>query len=94
MDMKSIFTWASVAIQLVAALLWLYATVAKVDATKFSKENTIDGWEPAQIVNSANNSDVMATAELQTYWNRWAALATALGVAAMAIATALPNEAL
>jgi hypothetical protein len=92
MGIKSFLSWASVFVQLVAALLWYYATLAKVNAKRIAENNTVDGWQPEQIVSSDDGRDVLATAELQTYWNRWAAGVTGLGIAIMAVSTALPED--
>ena len=93
MTLTILLTWFSVATQGVAAILWFYATVAKVSAAEVEAEyQKIHGPTsgPAQI-EADDGSDVVATLQLQTKWNRWAAFATGLGVGLLAIASAIPE---
>jgi hypothetical protein len=78
--MKSCLLWASAVFGLVAALLWFYATIVKVDYRRTLKK---DGSpEPAitEDENGGREINVLETAKKQTYWNMWAALATGLSM--------------
>lgn len=94
MILKDVITWASVGVQGLAALLWFASTVVRVNATRVEEAyKKIHGPDsgPFQIV-SENGSDFIQTVKLQALWNRWAALATGVGIGLLAIATALPNS--
>ena len=95
MSTQSVITWLSVVVQSAAAGLWFYATVAKVSAADVEAEYQKThgpGSGPAQIVDEEDGSDIVATLQLQTKWNRWAAFTTGSGVLLMAIATAISKE--
>ena len=95
MHLQQIALWASVVVQGFAAGLWFYASAAKIDAKKAAKdyqERTGATWSPAQIVYE-DGTDFAASAQLQSVWNKRAALVTGLGVALSAIAAALPSGA-
>lgn len=91
MNLKDGLTWAAVAVQGVAAVLWLGSTFVKVSAEKIVAEYQKihgTGSGPAQIVGE-DGSDFYATVERQSQWNRWAALATGIGVGLQAAASAI-----
>jgi len=94
MHAKTICTWASVAIEALAAVLWLVSTIAKksyADVEREYQKTHGPGSGPGGIVGE-DGTDFCGTAQLQGKWNRWAALATALGVALQALGTALPDH--
>jgi hypothetical protein len=85
--------WASVAVQLGAAFLWIWSTKAKVKA-----EQVVEEWRrqgnsgtPALITDDDDN-EVTATAARQSQISGWAAVATALGIALQAVALALSSQ--
>jgi hypothetical protein len=90
-NVKDGLTWAAVAVQGVAALLWLGSTVVRVSAARVLAEHKkIYGPHsgPMQITGE-DGSDILATIERQSRWNRWAALTTGVGIGLQAVATAL-----
>ena len=91
---KDVVTWASVVVQGGAAVLWITSTLVKVKAADvladFQKTHGANSG-PSQIITDSGD-DFGATVERQCYWNKWAALATGLGVGLQAIATAIPTS--
>ncbi|MGN6363351.1 hypothetical protein [Asticcacaulis taihuensis] len=91
MSSKDGLTWAAIIVQIVAALLWLGSTIVKVSADKvltdYQKIHGADSG-PHQVANE-DGSDFYATVECQSKWNRYAALATGLGIGLQAVVTAL-----
>ena len=77
--MKDKLQCASALVGVIAALLWLIATLVYVRPRTRQSEA---GWDDAQI--TANDQDVIETARLQTWWNMWAALATGVAAALQA----------
>jgi hypothetical protein len=66
--------WGSVAFGLVAAGLWFYATVAKVE------DRSTGNWDnpPLTTTHKGRTIDILATAAKQTRLNSYAAAVTAL----------------
>ena len=83
--MKHMLYMASIVSGYIAALLWLYAS--QVKAVYHEKKNPQSGWTSGAIIE--DGYDVIETAKRQTWWNMWAALATALSVALQAISLAV-----
>ena len=79
-------TWASILTFAVAAVLWFGSTIVKVDQKRFEeKEVAADRkWLSAAIVEGGVN--FTETVKVQSKFNRWAALATGLGVLLQAVA--------
>jgi len=93
MSLKAIFSWASVAVGLLSALLWFGSTIVKVDHKRYVarlKAKDIEN-KGGHIIND-NGSNLDETLKLQSKWNCWAAAATAVAMAFQAIAIALPDE--
>ncbi len=78
--MKTLLTWAAAVFGIFAAILWFTATVVRLEHREVRDEA---GTFPAAIVRveGTRRIDVLATADRQTWWNMWAALAT--GIAAV-----------
>jgi hypothetical protein len=77
--MKNVLIWIGILFGLVAALLWFYSTIAKVD---YTPQTDRQGWTDAAItrIEGDRTIDVLSTADRQTKINKWAAIATALSV--------------
>lgn len=96
MILKSVMTWLAAAASAFAALLWWYAStreVMHVDLVE-GNEGYIPGSDAANRPRDKDGQriiDPLASAELQSYWNRWAAIAAAVAAGAQAIALALPG---
>jgi hypothetical protein len=81
MDLKAALTIGSAIFGGVAAALWFYASIVKVDYDP--NEVEADGWTSAAITKDEGKRrvDVLKTAEAQTQWNaRAAAAASAAAV--------------
>jgi hypothetical protein len=83
---KTALTWAAAFFSLAAAALWLKATIVSVTPDPKSQDAQItetfgDGRSPV---------DILATAKAQTYWNKWAAIATGIATICQAIALLIP----
>jgi hypothetical protein len=84
------FLCASVAVQAVAAALWIWSTRAKVKAAQVVDEYQRihgSGMSPALITDEGGN-EVNATAARQSEISGWAAIATGVGVALQGISSA------
>ena len=89
---KSILVWTSVVVQAAAAALWFWSartsvTTAEIERAVREVEGN-DAWLPGG--ESVDGVALGPTVMLAAKWNRWAALATGVGVALQAIATVLP----
>ena len=75
-QIKLVLGILAAAFGLVAAGLWIFASYQNVTPeTKSPFES--QGFLIANVDHDGRRSDVIATAARQTYWNGWAALATA-----------------
>ena len=84
--MKLVTNVLSAIFGIVAAFLWLKASLVKAPSTNKPDET---GWIPAQIV--ADGSDFVATAIRQSFWNKWAAGAASVAATFQAIGVTLPE---
>ena len=79
--MEGFLSLGVVAFSVAAAVFWSLAAFVWVNAATTNKPDK-DGWYPAQI--SSNGVDVVMTAQRQTFWNRFAAVAACLAAACQA----------
>ncbi len=79
---KTTMPWVSAISGIVAAVLWFLATVVKV---RHKRETSFD----ITCKDGGREIGVLATAEKQTTWNRWAALFTGLSMLAQAVSLML-----
>jgi hypothetical protein len=90
MSFAAMASWSAVIFGFVAAVLWFWATIVIVEAKDDEDDH---GWKNAAWVEvneeTGRQIDIHETAKAQTYWNRWAAAATAATALCQAIATAL-----
>jgi len=95
MQLKEIILYASVATQMAAAALWCASTVVKVSRTRAESEErnlNTDGYIEPALVDTANDSDVVASLKRQAQWSGWAALATSLGILLQVAATVMQHS--
>ncbi|MFA1722443.1 hypothetical protein [Xanthomonas campestris] len=85
--MKNLFTALAALAAIVAALLWYKASVAEVphDPDRPGDKSAV------VFYNGDHQWDVIRTAELQTKWNKRAALAASITAVLQAIALAIPG---
>ena len=80
-------------VQAIAAVLWLCSTLVTRSYADVEREyQKTHGPQsgPGGLIDE-RGADFAATFKRQGRWNRWAALATAIGVGLQALATALPE---
>ena len=82
--MKAPLTWAAALFALAAAVLWLKATIVRLEYRPVPDQH---GMFDAAIVRKEGSRqiDVLETAERQTLWNMWAAVATAASAVCQAV---------
>lgn len=80
--------WGAVVLGFIAAALWFWATVIKV---RTRDDPTTERWIDVDE-KTGFETDIYATAKAQTYWNRWAAGATAISMLCQALATAIAQH--
>jgi hypothetical protein len=73
--MQTALSWGVVFFSGLAGILWLAATIVWVSDKTTDKPGP-DGWYSAKIVDPDRGVDILATAERQVKWNRYAAAAT------------------
>ncbi|WP_146093375.1 hypothetical protein [Xanthomonas pisi] len=85
--MKNLFTALAALAAIVTALLWYKASVAEVphDPDRPGDKSAV------VFYNGDHRWDVIRTAELQTKWNKRAALAASITAVLQAIALAIPG---
>ena len=88
--MKALLTWAAVVFAMLAAVLWFMATKVRFEYREVEDET---GMFPAAITRMEGNRriDLLETAERQTWWNMWAALATAASAVCQGISLLIPH---
>ncbi len=77
---KTLFAWFSVVSAIIAALLWLGSTFARVPPSRVAdvSDDWADGPIEGPVEVEMNGIALNATAALQAHWNRWAAGASAV----------------
>lgn len=86
---KSLLVFVAAAFGLIAAVLWALASYQRVRHDP--KEVDEQGLHPFAIVETKGNVDVLKTADRQTRWNGWAALAASIAAAAQAASLLFPG---
>jgi hypothetical protein len=82
----AVATWSAVILGFAAAALWFWATKVEI----LNDENDHHNTRLVEVdVETGRTTDTRRTAMAQTYWNSWAAAATAASVLCQAVATAL-----
>lgn len=93
MTLEDYLTWGAIAMFGVSAFLWLASTLVKASAAKVKAAyKKAGGWGSPMQITDDDGSDFIATVRLQSLWNRWAALATAVALALQAAATLLNSN--
>ena len=82
----TVATWGAIIFGFAASALWFWATRVRVPAVE--NDRGPSRWVDVDE-RTGRKTDVHETASAQTYWNRWAAAATAASVLCQAVATAL-----
>ena len=81
MTCKTLLFWTSAVFGFIAAVLWMIASFRKVEFDPEVRDDA--GNYPGAIIASENGQrvDFLKTAESQTYWNGWAAIAASIAAA-------------
>jgi hypothetical protein len=77
--------WASAAVGFLAAILWFIASTVRVPY-KEPTDNRLREFSMTE-----DGVDILKTAKKQTWWNKWAALATCVSIALQAASLLCPN---
>lgn len=83
MTVEIALNWGTVLFGFLAAGLWFKSTITSVPPNPNSNEFVITETD------NGKETDVLATAARQVWWNRWAAAATGVAVLCQAIAMTL-----
>ena len=85
MELNIEINWAIAVFSFFAAICWLRAGFVKIsyidDGTSFSLSNEDD--------RTCEKTDILKTADRQTYWNRWAAGAAAIAAMLQSVSLAV-----
>jgi len=89
--MKILFTVASAAFAVIAAALWFRSGTVLGKPTVTPDES---GFVPFQIIRKKGKKEweVLATAEAQTKWNKWASIAAFAAASFQAAALLTPDS--
>ena len=85
---KAVLTVMAAISGLVAAALWFKATIVSVEPDPNSHEAQISQYSS----DGGRRRDILATADAQTWWNKWAAVATGIAAACQAVALLIPDN--
>lgn len=72
LTLKFVFTVLLCACALISCLLWIRSATVKAPYVDNISQN---GWSDAALIQTSDKGafDIIATADLQTKWNKWAA---------------------
>jgi len=86
-NVKGILSIVAAIFAMAAAILWFKSTIVKVPPNEEPDEA---GMISTSI--QADGADVIETARMQNYWNRWGALAASIAALAQGISLLIPSD--